>query len=92
LKKEIFDMNFQITMKFDEDVLPAVRKTPEEFASEIRLLAAAKWYESGVISQEKAAQIAGMSRSDFLAAISGIRISPFQYTAEEVMEEVGNVR
>jgi predicted HTH domain antitoxin len=81
-------MNFQITMQFDEDVLPAVRKTPDEFASEIRFLAAAKWYETGMVSQEKAAQIAGMSRSDFIMAISDIRISPLQYTAEEVLKEV----
>ncbi len=85
-------MDFQITMQFNEDVLPAVRKTPGEFASEIRLLAAAKWYESGMISQEKASQIAGMSRSDFLMAISSLRISPFQYSAEEVLKEVNDVR
>lgn len=85
-------MSFQITMNFDEDVLPAVRKTPEEFASEIRLLAAAKWYESGMVSQEKAAQIAGMNRLDFLMAISALGISPFQYTAEEVLKEVDDVR
>ncbi len=85
-------MNFEITLDFNEDVLPAVRKTPEEFAAEIRMLAAAKWYETGTVSQEKAAQIAGLNRSDFLTALSNLRISPFQYTAEEVLKEVDDVK
>lgn len=79
-------------MEFNEDVLPALRKTQEEFAGEVRLLAAAKWYELGLVSQEKAAEIAGLNRMEFLLAISHIGISPFQYTAEAVLKEVENVR
>jgi predicted HTH domain antitoxin len=56
------------------------------------MLAAAKWYETGTVSQEKAAQIAGLSRSDFLTALSNLRISPFQYAADEVLKEVDDVK
>ncbi|MBC8418774.1 MAG: UPF0175 family protein [Desulfobacterales bacterium] len=62
-------MKFKVMMEFNESVLPALHKSPKEFASEIRLLAAAKWYELGLVSQEKAAEIAGLSRLDFLLAI-----------------------
>jgi predicted HTH domain antitoxin len=85
-------MKFQVVMEFDQDVLPALRKTPEEFVSEIRFLAAAKWYEMGLVSQEKAADIAGLSRLDFLLAISRIGITPFQYSADAVLAEVKDVR
>ena len=85
-------MKFQVKMEFNEDVLPALRKTPEEFAGEIRFLAAAKWYELGLISQEKAAEIADLNRLDFLLAISRIGITPFQYTADGVLNEVKDVR
>ncbi len=85
-------MKFQVTMEFDESALPALRKTPEEFADEVKFLAAAKWYELGLVSQENAARIAGMNRLDFLLAISRIGITPFQYDAEEVLEEVRNVK
>ena len=50
-------------------MLPALHKSPQEFANEIRLLAAAKWYELGIVSQEKAAEIAGLNRSHFLSSI-----------------------
>lgn len=85
-------MKFQVMMEFDQDVLPALRKTPEEFVSEIRFLAAAKWYEMGLVSQEKAADIAGLSRLDFLLAISRIGITPFQYSADAVLAEARDVR
>jgi predicted HTH domain antitoxin len=85
-------MKFQIKMEFEEDILPAVRKTPKEFAGQLRLMAAAKWYEMGVVSQEKAAEIAGMNRLEFLLALSRMGMTPYQYDAETVLEEVRHVR
>jgi predicted HTH domain antitoxin len=46
-----------------------------------------KWYELRLISQGRAAQIAGLSRADFLEALSRYAVSPFQYCAEEIIEE-----
>ena len=60
----------EITMKLDEDVLSALRRSPNEFACEMRLAAAVHWYERGEISQEKAAQVAGLDRTDFLLALA----------------------
>jgi predicted HTH domain antitoxin len=60
----------EITLTLDEDVLAALRRSPDEFARELRLAAAIHWYERGDISQEKAAQIAGLDRTDFLLALA----------------------
>ncbi len=70
-------------------VFSALKETPAEFAKDIRVTAAVKWYEMGVISQEKAAEIAGLCREDFLMSLLRFRVSPFQYTAEEVLQEAG---
>jgi predicted HTH domain antitoxin len=43
----------------------------------------------GVVSQEKASEIAGMNREDFLSALSRFNVSPFQYSADEVLQEAG---
>ena len=51
-----------VKMDFSEDVFSALRRSPEEFAREMRLAAAIYWYARGEVSQEKAAQIAGMDR------------------------------
>ena len=60
----------EITLKVDEGVFSALRRSPDEFANEMRLAAAIHWYKRGEISQEKAAQVAGMDRTDFLLALA----------------------
>lgn len=57
-------------MKLDEGVLSALRRSPDEFANGMRLAAAIHWYKRGEISQEKAAQVAGLDRTDFLLALA----------------------
>jgi len=59
-----------LTVELPESVLAALRCAPEDFPSEMRLAAAATWYEQGRVSQEIAAQIAGLSRADFLLALA----------------------
>ena len=78
-----------IQLTFPVEVFSTFRQTPEEFSQALRLVAAVKWYEMGMVSQEKAAQIADVSREEFLLALSKSQISPFQYSAEEVLQEAG---
>jgi predicted HTH domain antitoxin len=60
----------EITLRLDQDILSALRRSPDEFANEMRLAAAIHWYKRGEISQEKAAQVAGLDRTDFLLALA----------------------
>jgi len=78
-----------MTLDMPEEALAALRTDPENFTRELRLAAAVKWYELGRISQERAARIAGLSRTEFLTALGQFGVSPFQYTATEVLEEAG---
>ena len=50
----------------------ALRRTPGQFSGELRLAAAVKWYEMGMLSQEKAAEAAGLCHEDFLKAVAFI--------------------
>lgn len=54
----------------------------------MRLAAAIHWYARGEISQEKAAMIAGLGRTDFLAALAAQRIDVFQVDLESLQREV----
>jgi predicted HTH domain antitoxin len=81
-----------IPVELPESVFSALRFAPDEFVREMRLAAAIKWYELGRISQGKAAEIAGLSRAAFIDALSRFQVSPFQYSAEEVAEEVARAQ
>jgi predicted HTH domain antitoxin len=77
-----------VAIQFPETVFSALRRSPDEFVQEMRLAAAVKWYELQLVSQAKAAEIAGISRYDFLEALSRFNVSPFQVTPEELLEEI----
>jgi predicted HTH domain antitoxin len=66
-----------LTLHLPEDVFSALRRSPEEFGRELRLAAAIHWYQRGQISQEKAAQIAGLDRTDFLLALAREGVDAF---------------
>ena len=67
-----------VTFELPEDVLSSVRKDPERFTQELRLAAAVKWYEMGIVSQSRAAEISGLSRSEFISALGRFEVSVFQ--------------
>jgi len=71
-----------------ESAFAVLHQAPREFAQEMRIAAAVKWYELGRFSQGRAAEIAGLSRAGFIDALARYKVSPFQYTAEEVSEEL----
>ena len=80
-----------LAVELPESVFSALRRSPQEFVQEMRIAAAVKWYELGQLSQGKAAEVAGLTRAEFIEALSRFRVSPFQYTAEELAEDLARV-
>lgn len=79
-----------VSIQLPETAFSALRKNPDEFVQEMRIAAAVKWYELGEISQGNAAEIAGLTRSDFINALSGYQVSFLQYTDRELAQEIAN--
>lgn len=79
----------RMTIEMPEGALAALHKDPYVFAKEMRLAAAVKWYELKAVSQGRAAEIAGISRSELLEALSRFGVTPFQYGADEILAEAG---
>ena len=84
-------MSKLLQIEISDDILLSMQKSPEDFTSELRLAAAVKWYELGIISQGRAAEIAGISRSDFIFSLKHYGVSPFQENAEDVIKAVNKV-
>lgn len=79
-----------VSLQLPDAAFTALGKDPDEFVQEMRIAATVKWYELGQISQGKAAEIAGLTRSEFIDALSRYKVSPLQYTAQELAEEIAS--
>lgn len=77
-----------ITFDFDPAIFGALRLAPDEFAREMRIAAAVQWYAQGTVSQAKAAEIAGLSRAEFLEELYRRKTPVCQVTFDEVREEI----
>lgn len=77
-----------LSLDLPADVFSALRRSPEEFGRDLRLAAAIHWYSRGQISQEKAAQIAGLDRTDFLLALAREGVDAFVVDFEDLAREL----
>ena len=77
-----------LTMELPDEVFSALRRSPDEFAREMRLAAAMLWYSRGMVSQEKGAQIAGINRAAFLTALAQNKIDVFAVDFDDLKREL----
>lgn len=77
-----------LTMTLPDEVFSALKRSPEEFGRELRLAAAVHWYSRGEVSQEKAAQIAGLNRKEFLLALAREKVDAFLVDFDDLKHEL----
>lgn len=58
-----------------DGALSVLRRSPEDFAEEMKRAAVAKWYEMGTVSQSMGAEILGVSRAEFMRVLSQFRVA-----------------
>jgi predicted HTH domain antitoxin len=78
----------ELTIKYPSGFEHAVHLSKEEMEQHIRLMAALKMFELGKVSSGKAAELAGMSRVEFIETCGRYRVSAFNYTPEELEREI----
>ncbi len=83
-------MSVEVSLELPESAFSILKMKPDDFAKELLIAAAVKWYESEFISQSKAAELAGLSRQKFLEALYRFNVSPFQVTARELCGEINH--
>lgn len=66
----------RMTIEVPEEALAALREDVDGFSREMRLAAAVKWYELRRVSQDGAAEIAGLSPTEFAEGLARYGVSP----------------
>ncbi|MBE9216266.1 MAG: UPF0175 family protein [Richelia sp. RM2_1_2] len=77
-----------VNIDLPEEVFSTRRLTPDDFVRDMRLAAAIYWYQKGEVSQEKAAQIAGLNRRDFLATLAREQVDVFVVDMNDLQREL----
>ena len=77
-----------LEMAIPDEVFAALRRSPDEFGREMRLAAAVHWYSRGVVSQERAASIADLDRTDFLLALAREGVDAFKVDFVSLRKEL----
>ncbi len=79
-----------VRLEIPEETLISLKTDVESFGQDLKMLGAVKLFELGKLSSGRAAQLAGMTRVEFLLALRHFQVSPFQMTAEELRRDVLN--
>jgi len=74
----------KLEMDIPDAVLLAEKMAPPEFARHMKTVAAMKLYEMGRFSSGRAAELAGMSRVEFLTRTADYQVFPFASELEDL--------
>lgn len=84
-------MSRQVTVEVADDAVRLFGQDEQRFGREMYETTVVRWYDEGRISSGKGAELLGVSRAEFLEMLFRHQVSPFQYTPEELAEELKGV-
>ena len=79
-----------VTLEMPDEVFAATRNDPDSLKRELRVAAAATWYRDGRVSQEIAARIAGLDRTEFLLALARMGEDSFVVDFDDLDKELSH--
>lgn len=81
-------MAHRLTIEYGDKLLLGLGLSPAEFASEAKLLLAAKLYEMGRLTSGQAARLCGRTRVDFLLNLPRLGVPVSNLGPEDADDEI----
>ena len=78
----------QVTVELPDEAMTALRDDPDHLQKDVKLAAAVTWYQEGRVSQEVAARIAGLDRTDFLLMLARLGRDSFAVEPDDLEREL----
>ena len=79
-----------VTFSIPDEILLALKATPDVLASRIRFAASVKLYEMGELSSGAAAQLAGVPKPNFLSHLADYGVTTFDLSEAEIAHDFKN--
>ncbi|QEP42099.1 UPF0175 family protein [Ectothiorhodospiraceae bacterium BW-2] len=76
------------TIELPEQAFHTLRLAPVELFKEMRIAAAVEWYAERRISQERAAEMAGLTRYQFIDELRRRKVAAIQIDEDEILNEI----
>ena len=81
-----------VTIELPDQLPPLLGASDDQVPREARLALAIVWYDRCLISQGKGAEIAGLTRAEFIDELGRANVSAIQTSAEELRTETEQAR
>ena len=80
-----------ISFDFPEEILLSLHKNKEDIANYAKIMCAVDLYSKGEVSLGQGAEIAGMTKEDFIYYLGMNKVSIFKFESEEdFWEDIAN--
>lgn len=80
----------KVSVQVPEGTPVALGLDPTRLGEELLLAAAVRWFESGRLSSGAAAELAGLSKPEFIERLRGFGVAALSQSGEELREEAAN--
>jgi predicted HTH domain antitoxin len=80
-----------VTIQLPDEIPSSLHRSPNELEKDIKLAVAIDWYRQGLISQGRAAELAGIPRAAFLDALAARKIDVIHVDLDELKREIDDL-